>query len=137
MKEIDPKVAEDLKKLMDAIFVLAEEGEQVFIKAGGQTVGEIEKVGESDHLKIIEDSAGKIWHQCLPLASQICAGKGVTQPEIAQAYASKGIFSANKIGAIDVAESILRGEYLGFETYFPIGHINGMATALRFVLEYK
>lgn len=126
-----------LKYLIEKIEEIVKIGNQIFEKAGGKTMGQIAKVGEVDHLDIIKNEGGGYWIKALPLAAQICKEKGiVNSAPIRQIYAQNGIFGAQMNGAIWVADAILKGGPIGGpDDYYPIGHLNGMAAALRYVLD--
>jgi len=124
-----------LKDLVDQIDALVAKGQQIFDKAGGQTVGQIKRVGETAHLAHVEAQAGALWVAALPSAAQVCRDTGIRDLRVLRlAYASEGIFSHQMVGANEVAMSILTGKQHGIEAYFPIGHLRGMVAALRFVL---
>jgi len=129
----DQDAVKNLQILTDKIAALVAEGEQIFVKAGGQTVGQIEKVGETDHLNKIEGSAAELWCEALPFAAQVCHKTHKLYVMIEHAYAKDGIFSEDSVGARDVATSILEGKNKNGD-YYPLGHLKGMVAALRYVL---
>lgn len=132
---IDSELVAKLQDLTEKMVALVIEGEQIFVKAGGQTRGQIEDAGETEHLKLVEASAGEIWLEALPVAAQIRKLKKIRKEKILRAYVKDGIFSEQTVGADQVAESILKGENQGFDGYYPIGHLKGMVSALRLILK--
>ncbi|KKT85352.1 MAG: hypothetical protein UX16_C0025G0004 [Parcubacteria group bacterium GW2011_GWB1_45_7] len=126
-----------LQAIANEIAGIVAEGEEIIAKAGGTTVGDIERIGEWGHLKNIQRQGGELWVSSLPFAAALCHAKRIKDKELRQAYARDGIFSEQQAGSYDVAGSIRHWENKGFDDYYPIGHLKGMLSALRYVLEKK
>lgn len=125
----------ELGRLTDQIDPLLSETDAIFRRAGGKTVGQIERIGETDRLNKITALAAELWRKSLPLAAFLAGEKGISQDILRQTYANAGIFSTESVGASNVASSIIEGhDTTGSSDYHPAGHLKGMLAALRAVM---
>jgi hypothetical protein len=127
-------VVEQLEEYIRLLTNLVKEGEQIFSEAGGSTVGDVERAGESKHLDHLWYTAEQYWFECLPYAAALRKEKRITKREIRAAYAMEGMVSSKQAGAYDVADSIFKGAYVGSAHYFPTEHVAGLVSALRYIL---
>ncbi len=128
---------DQLGVIITDLALIVAQGEDIFVKAGGSsenvTVGQIEAIGETDHLKTLENSGGRLWLNALPIASQLCQKNEISETYLRKVYAKHGIFSQGTMGAVEVAKSIVLGESTRRDNYYPIGHLRGMLAALESV----